>query len=76
MEKNGNFSLFETSVNGNVTFAYIMMFHCTSVWYIVCLQHPTFMKKKIKIEYNWQTSWNNFIWVRNLVSSLVDKIDF
>ena len=25
------FSLFETSVNGNVTFAYIMTFHCTSV---------------------------------------------
>ena len=31
MEKNGTFSLFETSVNGNVTFAYIMTFHCTSV---------------------------------------------
>ena len=24
------FSLFETIVNGNVTFAYIMTFHCTS----------------------------------------------
>ena len=37
MEKNGTFSLFDTSVNGNVTtFAYIMTFHCTSVlkvWY-------------------------------------------
>ena len=31
MEKNGMLSLFETSVNGTVTFAYIMMFHCTSV---------------------------------------------
>ena len=26
MEKNGAFSLFETSVKGNVTFAYIMTF--------------------------------------------------
>ena len=25
-EKNGTFSLYETSVKGNVTFAYIMMF--------------------------------------------------
>ena len=31
-EKNGTFSLFETSVNGNVTFAYIMTFHFHSVW--------------------------------------------
>ena len=30
-EKNETFSLFETSVNGSVTFAYIMVFHCTSV---------------------------------------------
>ena len=30
-EKNGTFSLFETSVNGNVTFAYIMTFHFHSV---------------------------------------------
>ena len=31
-EKNGTFSLFETSVNGNVTFAYIMTFHFHSVY--------------------------------------------
>ena len=31
MEENGAFSLFETSVNGNVTFAYIMTFHSTRV---------------------------------------------
>ena len=31
-EKNCTFSLFETSVNGNVTFAYIMTFHFHSVW--------------------------------------------
>ena len=30
-EKNGSFSLFETNVNDNLTFAYIMTFHCTSV---------------------------------------------
>ena len=30
-EKNYTFSLFETSVNGNVTFAYIMTFHFHSV---------------------------------------------
>ena len=30
-EKNCTFSLFETSVNGNVTFAYIMTFHFHSV---------------------------------------------
>ena len=34
--KNGTFSLFETSVNDNVTFAYIMTFHCTSVLLRVC----------------------------------------
>ena len=32
MEKNGAFSLFETSVKETVTFAYIMTFHCTSVY--------------------------------------------
>ena len=32
VEKNGTFSLFETIVNGNVTFSYIMTFHCTSVY--------------------------------------------
>ena len=32
MEKNGAFSLFETSVNGNVTFTNIMTFLCTSVY--------------------------------------------
>ena len=32
MEKDGTFSLFETSANGNVTFAYIMTFYCTSVY--------------------------------------------
>ena len=32
MEKNGAFGLFETSVKETVTFAYIMTFHCTSVW--------------------------------------------
>ena len=33
-EKNCTFSLFETSVNGNVTFAYIMTFHFHSVlWF-------------------------------------------
>ena len=31
VNKSDAFSLFETSVNGNVTFAYIMTFHCTSV---------------------------------------------
>ena len=31
-EKNCTFSLFETSVNGNVTFAYIMTFHFHSVY--------------------------------------------
>ena len=31
-EKNCTFRLFETSVNGNVTFAYIMTFHFHSVW--------------------------------------------
>ena len=31
IEQNGTFNLFETSVNGNVTFAYSMTFHCTSV---------------------------------------------
>ena len=31
-EKNCTFSLFETSVNGNVTFAYIMTFHFHSVF--------------------------------------------
>ena len=31
-EKNWTFSLFETSVNGNVTFAYIMTFHFHSVF--------------------------------------------
>ena len=31
VEKNGMFSLFDTSVNGSVTFAYIITFHCTNV---------------------------------------------
>ena len=31
MEKNGTFSLFDTNANGNVTCAYIMTFHYTSV---------------------------------------------
>ena len=31
MEKNGTISLIEASVNGNVTFAYIMTFQCISV---------------------------------------------
>ena len=31
-EKNGTFSLFETSVKETVTFAYIMTFHFHSVW--------------------------------------------
>ena len=35
VEKNGTFSLFDTRVNGNVTFAYIMRFHCTSAFFIV-----------------------------------------
>ena len=30
VEKNGTFSLFETSVDGSITFAYIMTFHCNS----------------------------------------------
>ena len=29
MEKNGTFSLFETSADDNVMFVYIMTFHCT-----------------------------------------------
>ena len=33
-EKNCTFSLFETSVNGNVTFAYIMTFHFHSVYWV------------------------------------------
>ena len=38
-EKNCTFCLFETSVNGNVTFAYIMTFHFHSVWcwYVISL---------------------------------------
>ena len=32
LEQNGTFSLFDTSVNGNLTFAYIMAFPCTSVY--------------------------------------------
>ena len=31
MEENGTFSLFNTSVNGKVTFAFIMTFHCTCI---------------------------------------------
>ena len=31
MEKNDTFSLFDTSVSGNMTFEYVMTFHCTSV---------------------------------------------
>ena len=34
-EKNCTFSLFETSVNGNVTFAYIMTFHFHSVYSLI-----------------------------------------
>ena len=36
MEKNSTFSLFETSANGNMPFAYIMTFQCTSVlnWHL------------------------------------------
>ena len=34
MEKNGTFSLFDTSVNGNVTFAYIMTFYCKGVHWV------------------------------------------
>ena len=32
METNDMFSLFDASVNGNMTFAYIMAFYCTSVY--------------------------------------------
>ena len=35
MEKIGTFSLFETRVNGKVTYAYIMVFHYTSVL-VIC----------------------------------------
>ena len=36
VEKNSTFSLFETIGNGNVTFAYIMRFYCTSVYAPLC----------------------------------------
>ena len=35
--ENGTFVLFENSVNDNVTFAYIMTFHCTSVYLFASL---------------------------------------
>ena len=55
VEKNGTFSLFETSVNGNMTFAYIMTFHCTRVYlrgslgcieaFQVCLKSHTYLSR-------------------------------
>ena len=59
-EKNCTFSLFETSVNGNVTFAYIMTFHFHSVYTHFGLTREA-TRYAALVETRFFPPWSNYI---------------